>query len=234
MLVQLDGDSHIFALLIWIQFHPSIYNNSSRGHTQIKKLNHKNIFYLYNTTQRKNIFFKNKINVYQKGEKKMKSLTDWTLLSLCKGAEQTSAMLRSVLSSVNKERTNENRVKWNSFFFHFYYKKKERNKKKTTAKQREICECWTEPNKVIVFPSPRICYPYCSWERNASFSAGLSAVVVSSQAAEAAANVTPDTKEKRKKKKEKPVQRGPGTCHISEGGSCVSVYRDCGRTRQRK
>ena len=162
----------------------------------------------------------------------MKSLTDWALLSLCKGAEQTSTMLRSI-SSVNKERTNENRVKWNSFFFTFITKRKKKQKKRTT-KQREICECWTEPNKVIVIPSPRICYPYCSWERNASFSAGLSAVVVSSQAAEAAANVTPDTKEKRKKKKEKPVQRGPGTCHISEGGSCVSVYRDCGRTRQRK
>ena len=96
-------------------------------------------------------------------------------------------------------------------FFHFYYKKtkerkKERKKqqKKKQTKQREICECWTEPNKVNkVFPSPRVYYPYCSWERNASFSAGLSAVVVSSQAAEAAANVTPDTKEKRKTKKKK-------------------------------
>ena len=66
----------------------------------------------------------------------MKSLTDWTLLSLCKGAEQTSAMLRSVLSSVNKERTNENRVKSNSFitFFSLLLQKERKKQKKNNSK----------------------------------------------------------------------------------------------------
>lgn len=68
----------------------------------------------------------------------MKSLTDWTLLSLCKGAEQTSAMLRSVLSSVNKERTNENRVKSNSFFSLLLQKERKKQKKNNNKTERDM------------------------------------------------------------------------------------------------